>query len=227
MNAIDFQDEAAVKEYIDRIGIEFRFQCFSEDRSDGCHRLGDWLEFAKKDWAGAGRIFKLNCDCHQYGHSCFKYGVYNFLGRGLKEVNREEAAKYYKEGCYSPNEPHAPACVNLGLMVKDGVHAVAEPEAEARKHFERGCDLGDGDSCGNAIISCLTEGFKDVTRAFLFAKRGCDLNDFRSCRVLSDMYQRGEGCDEPNPLLAEEALEKADKIKKEAKEERPNVTFGR
>ena len=108
MNAIDFKDEAAVKEYIDRIGIEFRFQCFSEDRSDGCHRLGDWLEFAKKDWAGAGRIFKLNCDCHQYGHSCFKYGVYNFLGRGLKEANKAEAAKYYREGCYSPNEPYAP-----------------------------------------------------------------------------------------------------------------------
>ena len=41
------------------------------------------------------------------------------------------------------------------------------------------------------------------------------------------MYEKGEGCDIPNPTLADEALEKADKIKKEAKEERPNVTFGR
>jgi cytochrome c oxidase assembly factor 7 len=99
MNSVDFQDEAAVKDYLDRLGIEYRFQCFHEERPDGCHRLGDWLEFAKKDWAKAGRIFKSNCDLYEYGHSCFKYGNYLFLGRGMKEKDKTKATEYYKKGC--------------------------------------------------------------------------------------------------------------------------------
>ena len=61
MNSIDFKDEAAVKDYIDRLGVEYRFQCFGEGRTDGCHRLGDWLEFSMKDWVKAGRVYKSNC----------------------------------------------------------------------------------------------------------------------------------------------------------------------
>ena len=106
MNSIDFKDEAAVKDYIDRLGVEFRFQCFSEERSDGCHRLADWLEFAKKDHHKAGRVFKSNCDLHGYAHSCFKYGNYAFLGRGIPEPIIQDAAEYYRKGCNAA-EPYA------------------------------------------------------------------------------------------------------------------------
>jgi len=227
MNAIDFKDEEAVKEYIDRIGVEFRFQCFSEERTDGCHRLGDWLEFAKKDWTAAARIFKLNCDAYQYGHSCFKYGVYSFLGRGMKSPDKAVAARYYEQGCYSPDNPHPPACANLGLMINNGDHEVQEPLVEAKRHFERGCDLGDGDSCGNATVLWLKEGLKDPERAAHWAKKGCDLNDQRSCFLLSGLVRGGEGVANADESLADELAEKAKRIAAETTEDRANVTFGR
>ena len=119
MNSIDFKDEAAVKDYIDRLGVEYRFQCFGEGRTDGCHRLGDWLEFSMKDWVKAGRVYKSNCLLHDYGHSCGKFANYAFLGRGT-ERKVDEAAEFYRKGCYSAEHPYAPvrwiACYCLWLI---------------------------------------------------------------------------------------------------------------
>lgn len=33
--AVNFQDENEVKEYLDNIGIEYRFGCYSEKKPDG------------------------------------------------------------------------------------------------------------------------------------------------------------------------------------------------
>ena len=73
-------------------------------------------------------------------------------------------------------------------MVNDGSHVVAEPEVETRQLFQRGCELGDGDSCGNASISCLKEGFKDVMRAFQFAKRGDSLSCVFPLKMLLEFF---------------------------------------
>ena len=57
-------------------------------------------------------------------------------------------------------------------MINNGDHEVKEPLVEAKRHFERGCDLGDGDSCGNATVLWLKEGLKDPERAAHWAKKG-------------------------------------------------------
>jgi len=40
----DLKDEKQAQEYLDRIGIEYRFQCYHENLPEGCHRLADFLE---------------------------------------------------------------------------------------------------------------------------------------------------------------------------------------
>lgn len=35
--SVNFQDEAEVKQYLDNIGIEYRFGCYSEKKPDGTY----------------------------------------------------------------------------------------------------------------------------------------------------------------------------------------------
>lgn len=62
-------------------------RCFSKviqcSMLQGCHRLADFLEAVKKEFEMAATIFKTNCDNNKYGHSCFKYGNYKMVGRGI------------------------------------------------------------------------------------------------------------------------------------------------
>lgn len=37
--SVNFQDEAEVKAYLDNIGIEYRFGCYSEKKPDGMHEI--------------------------------------------------------------------------------------------------------------------------------------------------------------------------------------------
>jgi len=224
MNSIDFKDEAAVKDYIDRLGVEYRFQCFGEGRTDGCHRLGDWLEFSMKDWVKAGRVYKSNCLLHDYGHSCGKFANYAFLGRGT-ERKVDEAAEFYRKGCYSAEHPYAPACYNYGLMVAKGDLKVAEPVKDSQQAFERGCDLKDAGCCTSAAVSSMQSSVKDFVRAFKFAEKGCEMDQFDSCQILSNLYRNGEGC-EKDEQMAEQYKAKGEAIARDMTEERPNVTFG-
>ena len=103
MNRIDFLDEKAVKDYIDQIGVEYRQNCFTDHLPDGCHRLGDWLEFAKKDWNKAGRVYKSNCDLYNHAHSCAKFAQYAYLGRGLPAADAATGVEYVRKACDNDN----------------------------------------------------------------------------------------------------------------------------
>ena len=56
---------------------------------------------------------------------------------------------------------------------------------------------------------------------------GCDLNDQRSCFLLSGLVRGGEGVPNADESLADELAEKAKRIAAETTEDRANVTFGR
>jgi cytochrome c oxidase assembly factor 7 len=79
-----------------------------------CHLLGDFLEAVKKDWNKAARVYKVNCEDFNYGHSCFKFGNYTFMGKGDVKVDHAKALEYYDKGC-SLNFPDA--CLHSGLML--------------------------------------------------------------------------------------------------------------
>jgi len=72
----DFKKEEDVKEYIKNLGIEYRFGCFSEKDPQICQLLGDYLETIENNPDKAAKIFKDNCDEHNFGRSCYKYASY-------------------------------------------------------------------------------------------------------------------------------------------------------
>lgn len=139
--SVNFKDEAEVKQYLDTIGIEYRFGCYSEKKPDGmqifdydqqlihnlqknkcyfsnsvCHLLADYLESIHKDYEKARKVYRSTCDDYGYAKSCLKYGHYTFIGRGKSgsKPNPAEALEYYEKGCKLGDSEN---CLNAGLLL--------------------------------------------------------------------------------------------------------------
>jgi len=226
MNQIDFEDEAQVAEYLTRIGIEYRFQCFHEGLPDGCHRLADWLVFGhNKDFKKAGRVFKASCDLYNYGHSCFNYGSYAFLGKG-RQKDADVAGHYWKKSCEG-TPPYAKGCANYGTALLRGDLSNKGSLSEARGYFERGCGLGDGPSCLQAFGTYFMEGpLQDKAKGVDFLERGCRLGDYGCCINSATAFEKGDGV-EADPVKAAFYQDKAKAIEAEMDVNKPNVTFGK
>lgn len=112
--AYDLKKEEDVQQYVENLGIEYRFGCFKEKKPEVCHLLGDYLEAIKKDFAKAARVFKSNCSDYKYGKSCLKYGNYALIGRGRDKSDPNEALEYFEMGC-DLNDPGS--CLHAGVLL--------------------------------------------------------------------------------------------------------------
>lgn len=110
----DLKREEEVKQYVENLGIEYRFGCFKEKKPEVCHLLADYLEAIKKDYKKAATVFKSNCDDYNYPKSCLKYGNYALTGKGRDNVDQKEALKYFEKGC-ELNEPVS--CLHAGVLL--------------------------------------------------------------------------------------------------------------
>lgn len=190
----DLKSAADAKEYLQRVGIEYRFQCYHENRPDGCHRLGDYLEAFQHEYNKAQTVYSKNCIENKYGPSCFKLGNYHMLGRACKK-NPLAAMTRYRDGC---EYGHGASCHNAALLLQSGQ---SDPSGQkdfvtASKYLHRGCCFGDIPACQLLSTYYITgkEGIpKDMTKAFGFAKIACDNDHMYACHNLSRMYARGEG----------------------------------
>lgn len=81
-----------------------------------CHLLGDYLESVKKDYEKAAKLFRSNCDDYGFPRSCYKFGNYLFIGRGISggKGSPLDAYKYYEKGC---NLKDPDACLHSGLIL--------------------------------------------------------------------------------------------------------------
>lgn len=194
--AFDMKKEEDVKEFLENLGIEYRFGCFSEQRPESCHLLGDYLEGVKKDFEKAAKIFRNNCDESSYAKSCHKYANYRFLGRGCKQ-NMDEAYSYYLKGC-TAGDPDS--CLNSGLMCVSNTPTTAKRP----KDYDKGLELLDKACKGNNAFSCyyisgiFIQGVKDtitkdMRKAFDYSVKACDLGNMYACANLSQMYRKGDG----------------------------------
>ncbi|XP_042224377.1 cytochrome c oxidase assembly factor 7 homolog [Homarus americanus] len=194
--AFDMKKEEDVKEFIDNLGIEYRFGCFSEGKPDSCHLLGDYLEGVKKDFEKAAKVYRSNCDESSFAKSCYKYANYNFLGKGCKQ-NMEEAYCYYLKGCTAGDYD---SCLNGGLMCVSHT-----PTNDHRpKNYEKGLELLDKACTGNNAFSCyyisgiFIQGVKDavskdMNKAFDYSMKACNLGNMYACANISQMYRKGDG----------------------------------
>jgi cytochrome c oxidase assembly factor 7 len=183
--AFDLKKESDVKEYLEKLGIEYRFGCYSEKRPEGetfnfpsidfivvycvilanfcvpfsvCHLLGDYLESIKKDFDKASKVYRSTCDDYGYAKSCLKYGNYSFLGKG-KASDRGDPVKAYS-------------------------------------YYEKGCNLNDADSCLHSGLILVSRALpakieRDVPKGLAFLTKSCEMNNSTACFYLSGMFISG------------------------------------
>lgn len=146
--SFDLKNESDVKEYLENMGIEYRFGCYSEKKADVCHLLGDYLEGIKKDFDKAGKVYRSNCDDYGYAKSCFKYGNYSFLGKGRASDKGDpvKAFQYYEKGC-ELNDPDA--CLHSGLLLvsKSILKDMKRDVPKAFEYLKKACGMNNANAC--------------------------------------------------------------------------------
>ena len=247
--SMDLKKEGDVKDYIERLGVEYRFGCYSEKKPEVCHLLGDYMEGIKKDFEKASKVYRSNCDDYGYAKSCLKFGNYSFLGKGRATTNEKgdslQAFKYYEKGC-GLSDPDC--CLHSGLIMvsKSMSKEVQRDVAKGFDFLTKSCKMDNGTACfylsGMHISGVLKNEQKtnkdskevvpasefvikkDMKKAFDFAYRACELNNIYACANLSQMYQRGDGV-EKNESKAEQYKKKAIEMQDEVKKQHAQLEF--
>ncbi|KAG5887070.1 hypothetical protein JTB14_018242 [Gonioctena quinquepunctata] len=244
--AYNIKSESEVKEYINNLGIEYRFGCYSEKKPEVCHLLADFLESIKKDYEKAAKVYRNNCDEYKYGKSCLKYGTYSLLGRGSKQSDFRQAYDYFEKGC---NLEEPDSCLNQGLLLitKNDRPEIKQDVIKGMQLLEKACKSKNANACyylsGMYIVGVkkdspniievpkATENSKpeefrvpkNMQKAHEFALEGCNLGNMYSCANLSQMYTKGEGV-EKNQELAEKYKNKALELQKDVQSNK-TLTF--
>ena len=79
---VDLTDEDQVQDYLDNLGIEYRFGCYEEKSPKSCQLLGEYFESITREFDKALQIFETNCLKNNHGPSCSKAGFYLASGNG-------------------------------------------------------------------------------------------------------------------------------------------------
>ncbi|XP_013168750.1 PREDICTED: S-methyl-5'-thioadenosine phosphorylase-like isoform X2 [Papilio xuthus] len=215
--AYDLQKEEDVKQYIENLGIEYRFGCYHEKKSEVCHLLADYLEAIKKDYKKAATVYKTNCMDYKYGKSCTKYGNYALIGRGKDKPDSKEALEYFEKGCEF-NDPTS--CLHAGVLLTatgPGV-TVQRDVPKGYNYLKKSCDARDDMACHYLSGMYLTGVPKnvadfnphnpeknknidylikpDLKQAFDLAMKGCEYGNIFACANIGIIG--GSGFDDPN-----------------------------
>ncbi|KAA0183365.1 hypothetical protein HAZT_HAZT001829 [Hyalella azteca] len=138
----DFQKEEDVKEFLEKLGVEYRFSCFSEKRPDSCHLLGEYFETIKTDYEKAMKVFKNNCDEYKFARSCNQKYVKAIL------FHRQNGMEMLLRGC-DLNNQHACYYASAVYITGREEYNIPSDMEKAFKYADRGCELGSIHACGN------------------------------------------------------------------------------
>jgi len=226
----DLKDSEEVADYIENLGIEYRFGCYHEKDPKACHLLGDYLEGIKKDWSKALKIYTTNCDEYKHGHSCHKVAGYKYVGKQCTK-DADEAYDYFKKGC---ELGHASSCLSAGLLDSAKVNKVyprkvAPDPAMAVKFYKKACDDGDNAEACHRYSALFIKGIanicdKNMAEAFKYSLKACELGNLGGCVNVSRMYAKGEGTDK-NPVAAKEYGDIAAEMMSQLKETQARLNF--
>ncbi|XP_026468623.1 cytochrome c oxidase assembly factor 7 homolog [Ctenocephalides felis] len=241
----DLQNEESVKEYLENLGIEYRFGCYHEKKPEVCHLLADYFEAIKKDFEKAGKVYQTNCDDSGHGKSCFKFGSYSLLGKGVKKTDHKTAVNYFEKGCKS-GDPDA--CLYAGLIRTSNtpIPEVDHQFENGLRMLEKSCDSKNGNAC-YYMSGLYMSGYdstkfanrtsekdsknisnfkllKDMKKAFEFSEKACALRNIYACANLSQMYRRGDGVVQ-NDELADKFKQLTLDMQDEIKKQQPELSF--
>lgn len=194
INTPEWRDPNDVKQYLENLYIEYSFQCMSEKRPDGCHRLANYLENIKGQYKEATDLYKKTCDDFKYPRSCVVYSKNCSLGRGTKQ-NLLEACRYSFTSC---DLGQSEGCLNAGICLLDGVGGLPQNVFESIKYFNKACDDKNSFACmklfkvyieGKTNKQNLIE--RDPVKAYEYTKRACEMDDIFGCLNASLMQRKG------------------------------------
>uniref|UniRef100_A0A8D0DVL9 Cytochrome c oxidase assembly factor 7 n=1 Tax=Salvator merianae TaxID=96440 RepID=A0A8D0DVL9_SALMN len=216
---INFENEEEVKAYLENIGVEYSFQCYKEKDPDGCHRLADYLSGIKKNFEGAAKVLKENCEKNLHSESCYKLGAYYVTGKGGLPTDLKTACSCFLKSCEKGGKKSLDACHNVALLVHDGAGNDDEkPNAVlARDYYVKACEGGFAPSCFNLSTIYLqgNPGIpKNMSEALKYSLKACDLGHIWACANASRMYKLGDGI-EKNDAKAEALKNRAKTLHEE------------
>ncbi|CAF1599466.1 unnamed protein product [Rotaria magnacalcarata] len=216
------KSEQEYKEYLDNLLVEYQFACFSEKLGDGCYRLANYHEVIKSDHVTAGKIYKMSCDEMNYGHGCYRYGTFAFLGRGM-DKNVPQSTVYYERAC---DLGFLKACHNTGVAYMQG-DGCEKNINRAIDYFKKACSGSVSESCLTLWSTYFNGHHGDIAqdrpKALEYASKACDLDLFQGCTNALIMHRRGDGVPK-DPEREKYFKQKADDIKRKYSE--PGVVFG-
>ncbi|XP_050818402.1 cytochrome c oxidase assembly factor 7 [Gopherus flavomarginatus] len=226
---VNLEDEEEVKGYLENLGIEYSYQCYKEGDPDGCHRLADYLEGVKKDFEGAAKVLKENCEKNENSESCYKLGAYYATGKGRLSQDLKAAYNCFLKSCEKGGKKSINGCHNVGLLAHDGQVNDHKPDPVlARDYYTKACDGSFAPSCFNlsAIYLQGAPGIpKDMNLALKYSLKACDLGHVWACANASRMYKLGDGIDKSD-AKAEALKNRARDLHKEQQEASRALTFG-
>jgi len=227
---VDLKDSEDVADYIENLGIEYRFGCYHERDPKACHLLGDYWESVKKDFVKALKIYTTNCDDYKHGHSCHKVAGYKYVGKVCTK-NADEAYDYFKKGCDSG---YASSCLSAGLLDsakpnKNYTRSVPPNPSLALGYYKKACDEGEIAEACHRYSAMFIRGIKDVceknmAEAFKYSLKACELGNLGGCVNVSQMYSKGDGTDK-NPVAAKEYGDIAAEMLSQLKEQQAKLKF--
>ncbi|KAL7671620.1 hypothetical protein ACOME3_006511 [Neoechinorhynchus agilis] len=73
-----------VMKYLDRIQIEYEYNCFKKGVPEVCHDLGTFYQLYRRKFSSSLAVFEDNCNLRKYGRSCYRAGVNKSVGRACE-----------------------------------------------------------------------------------------------------------------------------------------------
>lgn len=219
-----------VIDYLNNIGVEYRYGCYENKNPEACELLGEFFELIEQNIQRAGKLYRFTCDQYSLGKSCHNYASFLFYGRG---VNKDyvKALDYFSKGCL---QGHASSCFNAAQIHlgehKEVRRLIPRDIPKSYTLFEKGCLLNNPDSCSLATYLNYS-GFvgtkqPDYDKAFKTAERGCALNELNCCVYLTKAYKEGMGC-EKNEEKFKETVEKVKDIGEQFKKSKRTLEMQR
>uniref|UniRef100_A0A1I8B9V6 Beta-lactamase n=1 Tax=Meloidogyne hapla TaxID=6305 RepID=A0A1I8B9V6_MELHA len=203
-------------EYVQNIGIEYRYGCYEEKQAVSCQLLGEYLEAVEKKYEEAFNIFSENCEKRKWPRSCYKCATYYLAGRAT-EASYEKAFPPLEIAC-NGNIPKA--CRRLSQLYwrSDSAPNNQPNTFKAVELMRKSCELEDYQSCWTLSNWYLGPNAKfakrktkrgitketgivetgsiekDGNKALEYGLIACDNgNILEACANISRMYNIGDG----------------------------------
>lgn len=229
---VDLKDTDEVKDYVDNLGIEYRFGCYHEKDPKACHLLGDYWEGIKKNYAKAYKTYEINCLEYKHGHSCHKAAGYRYFGKACTK-DGDMAYDFFKKGC---ELGYHSSCLSAGLLdTLDGnsvnhLRSVPPNPKAGLEFYRKACDDGQIAEGCYRYGAQFVRGVKDVCEknmehAFKYSVKACELGSLQGCTNVSIMYSKGEGV-EKNPVAAKDYANIVGEMMSLLRTEQQQLKFG-